>query len=271
MRQRELLINVDDIGIHAGAVEAAVETIVDGVAASGSVMTVCAGTAASLKLVAGLPEVPVGVHLTLVADLAEANWSPLTRGGSIQEHGSFLRIEQRDQLLAQAVIGEVEAEFRAQIEVALGAGLQPTHLDWHCLADGGREDIFDLTLALAREYEIGIRAWTEHGRRALRRLGFPSQDHDFLDSFTLPVRGKQEHVLALIRALPPGLSEWATHPARPGRSDWDCEVRSTDHDVLMAASTRRVLQEEQITVLGYGDPGLGTSRQPGGALSREER
>ncbi|WP_425472880.1 hypothetical protein [Streptomyces botrytidirepellens] len=28
----------------------------------------------------------------------------------------------------------------------MDAGLAPAHLDWHCLADGGREGIRDLTL-----------------------------------------------------------------------------------------------------------------------------
>ncbi|MGI5917824.1 MAG: ChbG/HpnK family deacetylase [Anaerolineae bacterium] len=34
-------------------------------------------------------------------------------------------------MLARAKRDELELEFRAQIEAALGAGLKPTHLDWH--------------------------------------------------------------------------------------------------------------------------------------------
>lgn len=136
----------------------------------------------------------------------------------------------------------------------LDAGLRPTHLDWHCLADGAREDIVDLTLALAQEDECGVRAWTEHGRRSLRKLGLAAQDQDFLDSFTLPMHGKQERVLARLRSLPLGLSEWAMHPASPDAVDPGSEVRSTDYAVLMAEQSRQVLQNEDITVLGYGDP-----------------
>ncbi len=256
MAQRELIINVDDIGIHDGAVEAAVETITDGVAASGSVMTVCPGTSAALELLTAHPEVPVGVHLTLTRDFPGVNWSPLTRGRSIQQQGRFLGIEQRDRLLAQADAREVEAEFRAQIEVFLDTGLRPTHLDWHCLADGGREDLFDLTLALAEEYRTGIRAWSDHGRRTLRRRGRASQNQPFLDSFAVPLAQKQEYMLAQIRAVPHGLSEWAMHPARPTAADIGSKVRSTDRDVLMAPTTRRALQDEGVTVLGYGDPML---------------
>ena len=48
---RESIMKVDGIGIHPGAVEAAVGTIVRGIGASGSVMTVCPGTHAALELV----------------------------------------------------------------------------------------------------------------------------------------------------------------------------------------------------------------------------
>jgi chitin disaccharide deacetylase len=59
------------------------------------------------------------------------------------------------------------------------AGLTPTHLDWHCLADGGRADIFDVTLMLADEYGIAVRAWLEPARRKLRDRGLPVVGHDF--------------------------------------------------------------------------------------------
>ena len=253
MRPRELIINVDDIGIHRGAVEAAVETITHGVAASGSVMTVCPGTPAALELLSE-QDVPVGVHLTLTADFPEVSWSPLTGGRSLQENGRFLGIEQRDRLLAVADASEVRAEFRAQIEVLLEAGVQPTHLDWHCLADGGRDDIFDLTLALAEEYRTGVRAWTKRGRAALRARGLAAQDQPFLDSFRVPLERKHERLLARVRDVPQGLSEWAVHPAWPVATDSSSDVRKTDYDFLVAEETRQALANERITVLGYGDP-----------------
>jgi predicted glycoside hydrolase/deacetylase ChbG (UPF0249 family) len=81
-------------------------------------------------------------------------------------------------LLAQARIEDVAREFRAQIDAVIEDGLAPTHLDWHCLADGGREDIFDLTVALAAEYGLAVRAWLEPGHQRLRRQGLPVIDHE---------------------------------------------------------------------------------------------
>lgn len=257
---RELIINVDDIGIHEGAVEAAILTMTHGVAASGSVMVVCPGAAAAIEMLQGRPEVPVGVHLTLIADFPDAPWAPLTTGPSIQEDGRLLGTQQRERLLAQADGNEVEAEFRAQIEFLLAAGVQPTHLDWHSLLDGGREDIFDLTLALAQDYLLGVRAWTERGRAALRSRGYTAQDQPFVDTFAIPLEGKQRAMIDRIRQVPDGLSEWAVHPARATAVDGGTSVRQTDYGLLMADETRHVLAEEGIVVLGYDDAKL---RAPG--------
>ncbi len=253
---RELIVNVDDIGIHEGAVEAAILTITHGVAASGSVMVVCPGAAATLEMLQGRRDVPVGVHLTLTADFPDVPWAPLTAGPSIQENGRLLGFDEQERLLARADAGDVEAEFRAQIEVLLAAGVQPTHLDWHSLMDGGRADIFDLTLALAEEYRVGLRAWTHHGRAALRGCGYTAQDQPFLDTFAISLEGKQGALIDRIRQLPDGLSEWAVHPAQRSAVDGGADVRRTDYDLLMADDTRHVLAEEGIVVLGYGDAKL---------------
>lgn len=250
---RALILNVDDIGIHEGAVEAAVETIVDGPAQSGSLMTVCGGTRAALELLTDHPDVPVGIHLTLVCDDPRWQWAPLTSGSSIQEQGLFLAHSRQDELLARATARDVSAEFRAQIEVALNAGLHPSHLDWHCLADGGRQDIFDLTLALADEYELGIRAWGEHGRQRLKASGRIPTDQPFLDSFAIPIEDKINYLLNQIRNLPVGLSEWAVHPAAPNPDDSGTDVRESDHQALMSPALQESIQDEGITVLGYSD------------------
>lgn len=250
---RALILNVDDIGIHEGAVGAAVETIVAGPAQSGSVMTVCEGTAAALELLADQPGVPVGIHLTLVCDDPRWLWVPLTSGASIQDDGLLLANSRRAELLARATASDVTAEFRAQIEVALDAGLRPTHLDWHCLADGGREDIFELTLALADEYHLAVRAWSEHGRQRVKASGRIATDQPFLDSFAIPIDHKQSYLLDQLHKLPVGLSEWAIHPAAHNPHDAGTDVRESDYQALMSAALREAIHDEDITVLGYGD------------------
>ena len=93
---------------------------------------------------------------------------------------------ERTALLATAKLTEVERELRAQINTVVDAGLAPTHLDWHCLADGGRADILDLGVALAREYGLAARVWLDEGRRKARVHGKPVVDNAFLDNLRQP-------------------------------------------------------------------------------------
>ena len=126
---------------------------------------------------------------------------------------------QRAAHLAGATLTDVERELRAQIDAVVEVGLAPTHLDWHCLADGGRADILDLTMALAKEYGLAARVWLDDGRRKARQLGKPVVDNAFLDSYSVSLHDKAATYARMLRDLPPGLNEWAVHPAH-GTEEW---------------------------------------------------
>jgi chitin disaccharide deacetylase len=105
------------------------------------------------------------------------------------------------------------------------------------LADGGRGDIFDLTVALAAEYDAAVRAWLDRGGVKLRRRGLPVVDHAFLDSFSLSLDGKAARYAELLRNLPRGLSEWAVHPGLGNQEaratdPYGWSVRQTDYEFL---------------------------------------
>jgi chitin disaccharide deacetylase len=83
------------------------------------------------------------------------------------------------ELPAQARLDDVAQEFRAQLAAVCDAGLRPTHLHWHCLADGGRDDIFELTVALAAEQRSGDHSLltSPEARRLVRQEGVIVTDY----------------------------------------------------------------------------------------------
>ena len=121
--------------------------------------------------------------------------------------GHLYSLERMAMLLERARLDDLEREFRAQIEAVLAANLEPTHLDWHCLHDGGRPDIFDLTLGLAREYGLALRVGAQPYIAQVQRLGLPTNEADLLDSFVVAIEDKRERYAAMLRALPVGLTE----------------------------------------------------------------
>jgi predicted glycoside hydrolase/deacetylase ChbG (UPF0249 family) len=174
----------------------------------------------------------------------------------LDDDGQLYTTAKMAQLLEEATLDDLETEFRAQIETVLATGLQPTHLDWHCLHDGGREDVFDLTLRLAREYGLALRVGKPSSIAKVRQLGLPCSDHDILDSFSLDLAGKADQYAALLRALPPGLTDWAVHP---GLDTTDARtidpegwpVRATDFAFLTSPQAREIIAQEGITLLSY--------------------
>lgn len=259
---RVLIVNCDDLGMHPGINTAVIGAIEDGIASSCSLMVPCPGASQAMDLLRQRPQVPFGIHLTLVCELARHRWGPVTAKGYVpsllDESGELFAPApgQRARLLAQARLEEVEAEFRAQIDTVADAGLAPTHLDFHCLADGGRADILDLTMALAQEYGLAVRVWLEPGRHKARRRGLPVVDNDFLDSFALDLDHKTARYAQRLRDLPSGLNEWAVHP---GPSNQEAQlidpdgwrVRWSDYQFLTSSLARELLEQEQIIVTDY--------------------
>lgn len=256
---RVLIINCDDLGMHRSINTAVLSAVRDGVASSCSLMVPCAAAGHAMQLLREVPSVPFGIHLTLTRDNSDHHWAPVAATAGVpsllDRDGQLFTTESISAMLAQARLDEVERELRAQINTVLDNELEPTHLDWHCLADGGRQDLLDLTLALAQEHGLAARIWLESGRRAARRRGLAVVDHDFVDSFALDVEGKAERYVELLRALPAGLSEWAVHPgldddeSRHVDAGW--AVRRSDYEFLVSSLARQVIEEEGIVVIDY--------------------
>jgi predicted glycoside hydrolase/deacetylase ChbG (UPF0249 family) len=256
---RVLIINLDDFGMYHAINTAVVQSIAEGIASSCSLMVPCPWALHAMHLLRQQPEIPFGIHLTLFCDTTHYRWGPMSAKAKVSslldDSGELFTPAQIPELLASARLDEVEIEFRAQINAVIDAGLTPTHLDWHCLADGGRDDIFDLTVALAKEYGLAVRVWLQPRRQKMRQQGLPVVDHEFLDSFRLNIDDKPARYAALLRDLPAGLSEWAVHPGLGNEEsqaiDPGWRVRRTDYEFLISPQARELLQQERIVVIDY--------------------
>jgi predicted glycoside hydrolase/deacetylase ChbG (UPF0249 family) len=249
--------------MHDAVNAAVIESIEQGIASSCSLMVPCPAAADAMRLLRARPDIPFGVHLALIRDTSEYHWGPCAARSSVSslldpDTGEFYvdSPARRRALLAAAKLTEVELELRAQINTVMDAGLTPTHLDWHCLADGGRADILDLTMALAAEYGLAARIWLDDGRRKARERGKPVIDNAFVDSFSITLYDKAETYTQMLRNLPRGLNEWAVHPAHATRH-WQAiepngwQVRQTDYEFLTSPRARQMLDQEGITVIDY--------------------
>ena len=256
---RLLFVNADDFGMCHAINEAIIRSLEEGIVGSCSVMVPCPWALHALAWLKEAPDVPLGVHLTSVSEQPTYRWGPITCRTEVpslvDEAGYFYPESRIDEFLEQVDVAELEREYRAQIEHVLGVGLEPTHLDSHCGIHTRREEIFEMTLGLAREYGVPLRAYYRPYIDKMRRRGYPANDHDLVDSYDLDTVGKAARYARMLRTLPVGLSEWALHPGvgnaelRAAVPSW--RVRQSDLDFVVSQETRAILQEEGIILVDY--------------------
>jgi predicted glycoside hydrolase/deacetylase ChbG (UPF0249 family) len=256
---RLLLVNADDFGMYPDVNAAIVRLFKEGIVRSTSLMIASPEASQAIQLLEENPDIRFGIHLTVVADY-DYRWEPLTPREKVpsllDERGYFYNIDRQSEMLERAKRDELEVEFRTQIEAALAAGLTPTHIDWHSLLNGGRSDIFDLTLGLAKEYGLALRVMTQPYIDQVQGHGLPANDYNMLDFYRMSIEGRSARCAQLLRELPVGLTEWAVHPslgsAESQAIDPDgWQIRRADFDFLISPQAREIIHEEGITLLSY--------------------
>jgi predicted glycoside hydrolase/deacetylase ChbG (UPF0249 family) len=123
-----------------------------------------------------------GMYPSVNTAVVQSIWKPLAPLEKVPSlldgSGHLFTPAPRRNCLPRGVLGEVELELRSQIETVLATGLTPTHLDWHALADGGRDDIFDLGLAGWKVRRTDLEFLTSaEARDAVRREGIVIIDY----------------------------------------------------------------------------------------------
>lgn len=128
-----MVIHADDVGMCHGANQAFVELSRLGVITAGSVMVPCPWFSEIAEIAAGDPSLDVGVHLTLNAEQRGYRWAPVTRpspAAGLTDESGFCWSTVAE-VRAHAHPDAVEAEWRAQLDRAIAAGVDVTHLDAH--------------------------------------------------------------------------------------------------------------------------------------------
>ena len=130
--KKRVVVHEDDVGMTHGANTAFVELSRLGTCSSGSVMVPCPWFSEAAAIAAADPSLDLGVHLTLTSEQIPYRWRPVTAPPRLAGMTDDLGYFWPDVPSARSAAPEaVEAELRAQIDFALAAGIDATHLDAH--------------------------------------------------------------------------------------------------------------------------------------------
>ena len=195
-----LIIRGDDFGMTQGSLVAFQKAFNEGVLTCGSMQVAAPWFEAAAELCSKNPGWCVGVHLTIIGEWRGYPWRPVLPwdkvSSLVDEDGFFYR--HPDELLYHNPrIEEIEAEFRAQIELALKKGVNVQYLDTHYLGYSRYPALKEIIKKLGREYSLPISGLMDESR--LRGVHMVPEDQ------------KKEIALKQLEKLEPGLWLWVTH------------------------------------------------------------
>ncbi|MGD9616673.1 MAG: polysaccharide deacetylase family protein [Alphaproteobacteria bacterium] len=264
--ERAVILHVDDLAMCHGANRAFLDLARAGFVTSGSVMVPCPWFREIAEAASDDATLDLGVHLTLTSEWRHYRWRPLSttsRASGLIDEDGYLRRDVAS-LRAHLVPEAAESELRAQIELAVAAGIAPTHIDAH-MAAAMLPELLDLHIRLGLEYGLvpvlprGIK-WapeTESYAAALARLdavGLPVIDHF---RGTLPVAADQTRprYREAVADLRPGVTHFALHATIPG----EIEIIAPDHAgwrtreyaLFASGAVAEWCEEAGIAAIGY--------------------
>ena len=268
--ERVVVVHVDDLGMSRAANAGGVRALGDA-ATCGSIMVPCPGFDEIARIAKQRPELDLGVHLTLNCEYAGYRWSPVcsdARSLVARDGGMW---ETTRETVENATAQDVEREMRAQIERALAAGIDVTHVDAH-MGTAFNLKFVDSYFQLAEEYRLPafvprLRArdlpvhglpdrLADYARRidAAEAAGLPIFDHFDADSLEFPPGTGLAHNETRLGRLGAGLSYLITHCAEGGAElesitrDW--RQRDEEHQIYSDGRMRAALELRGMRTVG---------------------
>jgi predicted glycoside hydrolase/deacetylase ChbG (UPF0249 family) len=258
-----------------GANQAFVELARFGTITAGSVMVPCPWFPEIAAIAGGDPSLDVGVHLTLNAEQQGYRWAPVSRppssAGLTDEHGYFWSTVA--DVRANADPDAVEEEWRAQIDRALDAGIDVTHLDAH-MGSSLAPEWCDRYIALGVEYGVPVLITETLGSYGPNNHLADVTDADFAPFVEtarvlgMPVfgrvletdfgraRGEPHDYATMLSSVTDDLVYCAFHPCRPGPGEIEMiepdahHVRVDEYAAFHTADWRDWVAGQPVELIG---------------------
>ena len=130
---RVLILHIDDMGFCHAANAASLACLTEGSATCASILVNGPWFQEAVQMAKANPQLDLGVHLTLTAEYPTYRWPALSsrdpETGLLDADGYLWAT--REDAVRKVSVAAAEGEMRAQIDGALAAGIDVTHIDTH--------------------------------------------------------------------------------------------------------------------------------------------
>ncbi len=271
---RVVIMHVDDLGMSYGGIQAFKDLWEFGTVSSGAVMVPCPWFRGVVEMYCTSPQMDIGLHATLNSEWASYRWSPLStrdpKSGLIDSEGYFHR--DCESVYEKARAEAVAAELDAQIQQALAAGLDLTHIDSHmgtilhpnfvqAYLQAGASRLIPNMLPRATAQGFHMLGMDEQtlGMYAPILEQLEAQGVPMLDGlFAMPLEHDVDHLgiaRKLFSEMPAGISHFLFHPSidtpevRAACPDW--RARVANYRAFMSDELKSFIKGSGVQLIGY--------------------
>ena len=257
---RLLVLHADDLGCARAANAAAWALLEAGRLTSASVIAPAPFFEEVAAYQQAHPEADIGVHLALTSEHPRRRWTGVLgpkATPSLHDGDGYLPLTV-EELLVRADPDEAARELRAQVEKALDAGIDVTHLDSHMGAVFHRP-FFAAWCELAVEFQLPTFIPAAFRNRPpvqqMEAAGVPAIDLLLWDTYGPGLSEKPALFDQMLADLAPGFSHFLVHPTFDVPEVHDFlvgpETRITDYELFSEGALHRRLAAQGVQLTGY--------------------
>ncbi len=202
-----LIVRADDMGMAHAVNLACIQTYEQGIVKTVELMVPSPWFPEAVRLLKEHPKLDVGIHLTLTSEWDNIKSRPLTKGTSFTDDDGFfypmvtpLKGYEGQSLSDHTIdLQEVEAELKAQIELAIKHLPDISHVSAHMGFTRLNGEINSIFRKLARTYQLDIFL----DEKNVKYVSYLYEDGD---------RNKEKGFIKMLESLQPGDYMFLDHP-----------------------------------------------------------
>jgi len=262
-----LIVNGDDAGMCHTANLATIECLETGLMRSATIMVPCPWFPEIAAYAKAHPEKDFGVHLCHTSEWGKYRWGPVASRdkvpGLIDPQGYLWN--DVTEIYTHATPEEALIEARAQIQRALAAGVDVTHLDSHMGTMQLDPRYLKVYLQLGVEFDLPLRMASQ---ATMTRFGYPelraqvaaqgivSPDDFVYDELKDEGQNVKGFWRGIVKKLKPGVTELYIHAGLPTEElkaitgSWS--TRSQEFEAFTRdEEMKKLVADEKIILIGY--------------------
>ena len=266
-----LMIHADDAGLSHSQNKAIISSLKEGNVNSYSIMVPCAYFKEIADFAKNNPKYDYGIHLTLTCEWEKHRFGPVLPVSKVpslvDEKGHFYK--KREQLQKHALPSEIENELKAQINLAIEYGLQPSHIDSHMYSVACTPAIFEIYKKLEVQYQLPVLI----SKNIFKNIGYDPKKSITKEDFTI----EQVHMGTfkefesgklwayyenVLQNLEEGINLLLIHPAFDddemksitiNHPNFGSEWREIDYNFFTSNQCKTLIQENGIELVNWRD------------------